>query len=326
MKAEQKVALDLLKEAFINFCDSLTDDEAPTAEPKGKKTTTKKVETTAEVKSEYSREELDEMSYNNIKTLAKNLGLSAKGDRETLIEMILSSGDDSADEEQEAPKQKASKPKGKKTPEPEPEEDEEESDDLETMVNNAVAEMTDGEILEFLLESGIKAKGKRQALIAAVIKGVREGKIELSEEEDEEESEDEDEESETEFGVNDFDNPEMPEDRAAGIKDFAKEIKNSFKEEELTREDMINFINEYNGTKDKMKKVKDKELLEQYTEIACMFIDDDGELHSLDCSDPEAYFVNGVPFCCGKELKYDEETQMYICEECGTEYPAEDDD
>ena len=71
-------------------------------EPKSDKNTTAKksptkkqtaeveeTETTSEVSGSFDREQLDEMKYNDLKKLAKDLGVSAKGDRETIIDAIL---------------------------------------------------------------------------------------------------------------------------------------------------------------------------------------------------------------------------------------------
>ena len=35
-----------------------------------------------------------------------------------------------------------------------------------------------------------------------------------------------------------------------------------------------------------------------------------------------AYTVNGIPYCCGHELAFNEDNDTYICEVCGGEYEA----
>ena len=37
-----------------------------------------------------------------------------------------------------------------------------------------------------------------------------------------------------------------------------------------------------------------------------------------------AYTVNGVPYCCGRPLSYDEDEGKYVCEHCGGEYEADE--
>ena len=52
---------------------------------------------------------------------------------------------------------------------------------------------------------------------------------------------------------------------------------------------------------------------------SCLLIDDEGEMPE----EEGAYTVNGIPYCCGHELKYNEDNETYICETCGAEYEAE---
>lgn len=368
MNAKQKEALKRLHGAFEDFVDVMVDDDATTAEPtetkktrggtaktetapaKEKKATPGKKSKSEDVDDEkgvngYSMSDLEEMGYNGMKALAKQLGFVAKGDRDAIANMIMTQTAPEADDEDEAeapapkkgksaPAKKSPRPLGKKSaPEPEPEDDEDEDDDdseddgVEALVISATEEMSDEDLLDFLLESGIKAKGKRQALIAAVVKGVRDGKIELEDDgEDDTDDEDDSEEgdSDSDFDVNDPKNPDMTEERAAGIKALAADYKAQFKAGDITREDIIEYINDYNGTKDKMTKVSDKDLLSKFIDIACLFVDDDGEMPDDD--EPEAYTVNGNPYCCGHELRYDEDGEQYICESCGKEYPADDEE
>ena len=46
-------------------------------------------ETPSEVSGSFDREQRDEMKHNDLKKLAKDLGVPAKGDRETIIDAIL---------------------------------------------------------------------------------------------------------------------------------------------------------------------------------------------------------------------------------------------
>lgn len=276
-----------------------------------------------------TREQLDSLSYNNLKKLAKELGISATGARDELTDKILSyDGEVSnpnapADEEETPAPAKTTRKVGKK-PEPveEPEDDEEE-DPIVAKVMEAVADMTNEEIADVLADVGVKAKGKRQSLISAVIDAVKDGKIDLDDDESEDEDADASVESEDsgeeEFDVNDPENPDMTKERKTALEAYKSEVETDFSEGAITRDQIVEWLNEYHGTKDKMKKKSDEELVEEYIYYSSLLINDEGEMPEED----GAYTVNGVPYCCGHELAYDEDNETYICETCGAEYEAE---
>lgn len=299
-----------------------------------------------EVTGTLSREQLDALPYNKLKQLAKEMGIPAIGARDELTEKIMNTevsaneedvseekpktSKKSAKAEKAAPKSKAAK----KVEEPEEDldadddddEDDEEEDPIVTQVNEATEDMTDEEILEILLSVGIKAKGKRQALIAAVLKAVREGLISLGDDEDEDEESDDSEDTadsdddSDDSEDDDSDDEEMTEERAAAIAEHREEVESSFSEGELDRKSIIAWLNEFNGTKDNMKKVSDDDLLEEYIKCSSLLISDEG----VTCEDEGTYYnVNGVPFCCGHALKYNKKKKVYICETCGTEFETE---
>ena len=279
-----------------------------------------------------TQEQLDGLSYNNLKRLAKEMGIPATGAREELTQKILNYQGEvpnpNAEDEEEEPVKEEKKTPSKKTPvkvskKPEPveeEEDEEEEDPIVAKVNEAVEDMSNEEIMDVLAEAGVKAKGKRESLISAVIKAVREGKIDLDEEESDEDTEDESEdESNEEFDVNDINNPEMTEERRAAIEAFDSETRADFENGDITRKELIEWLNEFHATKDTMKKKSDEDILDEYIHCSCLFINDEGEMPE----EEGAYTVNGAPYCCGHELAYNEDNNTYICEVCGAEY-AED--
>lgn len=287
--------------------------------------------------SDFTREDLDSLSYNNLKKFAKEMGLSAVGSREELTDKIMETKNTPATSEKSEPVTEEVKPapapapSGKirklKKSEPEPvEEEEEEVDPVELKVNEAVEGMSDEEIMDFLADVGVKAKGKRQALISAVVKAVREGKIELEDDEssDSEESVDEVEssesadDSETELGINDPDNPDMTEERREALAQYESDSRESFENGDFTRESLIEWLNDFNGTQEDMSDMTDEELFEEYLNYSSLLISDEGVM-------PEegAYTVNGIPYCCGHELQYDEKKGTFTCSFCGTEYDAE---
>ena len=301
--------------------------ETETVAPKSRKER-EASEELPDVTGNLTEEQLNSLSYNNLKKLAKEMGISATGARDELTQKILNvevsvdAEDDSDEETVEAPKTAPSKvAKNPVIEESDDDDDEEEVDPIVEQVNEAVAEMTDEEIMDVLADVGVKAKGKRQALISAVIKAVREGKIDL-EDDDEEESEDvspsEDSVEEDGFDVNDLDNPDMTKERKVALESFATSTATDFENGDITREQIVEWLNDFHSTKDTMKKKSDEELLNEYVYYASLFINDEGEMPE----EEGAYTVNDVPYCCGHELAYNEDNETYICEVCGGEYEA----
>ena len=282
--------------------------------------------------SEYTEEELGNMTYNDIKKLAKELGISATGNRKELVKKILSSGDAADSEEDEVTevtpepvkevKKSAPKSFKKKVEEPEPEveepddsEDEEELDPTEAKVKEATEDMSDDEIRELLEDVGVSAKGKRQSLISKLVKAVEDGLIDIDGEDEEAETPETPESDE----VAESDVTEgMTKARRKAYEELCDETSEAFESDEITRADLIEFINAFNGTDDKFKKVSDEELLTKYLELSAMLVDDEGNV-----VEEGAYTINDEPYCCGHPLHYDEDGEKFICECCGSEYEAE---
>ena len=337
--------------------------EVKTAEPKAK---TAKVKKSAEKKevataeSKYSREELEGMTYNELKKLAKSLGITAVGNRDEITDKILNcEAVEPKEDEAEDSKIITSKKTAKVSKKPEPdddededdedeeleddleedeveepeededdeddesdEEDEEEDDSIEQQVTEATEDMDDDEIRELLDSIGVSSKGKRQALISKLVQAVNEGKIDFDDDDPED-----DNNTDTEVSDDDTDNEAETEDitksmtkkRKKAYENYCKETEQSFEEGDITRKDLISFINEFNGTDDKMKKVSDEDLLSKYEALVANLIDDEGNI-----VEEGAYTINDVPYCCGKPLKYDEEENKFICESCGEEYEGEE--
>ena len=323
-------------------------NEAPVAESKPEETKTTMSRKEREASEELpdtseipTREQLDGLSYNNLKRLAKEMGIPATGAREELTQKILNYEGEVPNTEAEEPEVQEEAPAKKSTgkivqipvavEEDEEEEEDDEEDILVAKVNEAVEDMTNEEIADVLADVGVRAKGKRQSLISAVIQAVKDGKIDLDGDDEEDEDEEVEEESTTstetaesegeeaeEFDVNDSNNPDMTEARSASIEAYSAEVRNDFDNDEITREQIVEWLNEYHNTKDSMKKKSDDDIVEEYIYCSCLFIDDEGEF----IEDEGAYTVNGIPYCCGHELAYNEDNSTYICEICGAEYEA----
>lgn len=280
------------------------------------------------------RVELDSMSYADLKELAKELGVTAKGDRDTVQKAIAdyydSKGEETEDEEQEEMSEDAEEEEEEEDIFEEETSDEEEEpvDDTESKVNEAVADMSDEDIADFLADAGISPKGKRQALIAKVVKAVEDGIISLddSEEEEtddtedtsenEEETEDSEEDSEEESG-------EELSSREKAIEKLEKDfVEKNEKGEELNPEISGEILKAYNfATEKELSKMSDKDILNKLVDSAKYFVGDDCERHIGEGNDP--YTINDVPYCCGHKLKK-QQGNVYKCEVCNTEYEAEE--
>lgn len=291
-------------------------------------------------------ESLKTLCYNEIKKLAASMGLSAKGARPEIEERILNADTTAPTEETpaEAPEEKkevkkTAKKLGKKS-EPAPDPEEEEVDEVTQKVMDVTADMETEEIADFLTECGISAKGKREALIAKLVKAVKNGDIELDddEEESEEESDDsapaeesttdksedseseDDDEVEEEDNTNDLNNPDMTKERKKAIKEYTSEVESSVKSKEISREDMVEFLQGFYDDDDDYSEYSDDEVTDLYIDAACRMIDDEGNFVE---DEGTPYTVNGENYCCGSPLSFDEDGNKYICEKCGTEYEAE---
>lgn len=258
-----------------------------------------------------TREQLDGMTYNNIKKLAKDMGISAVGNREEITNRILGcTPDETATVEDEAPEEVPV--------------DEKNNDPIYAKVVDAVADMTNEEIADVLVDIGLSAKGKREALIEKVVQAVRDGLLDFDDEDEEEETEVdeapvEDSDEEEEDNTNDIDNPAMTEARKKAILAQDDEIRKQFSNGEVTRDDLVEFLQSFYDTEDDMSDMSDEDLLDTYIDAVCRLVDDEGDL-----IEEGAYSLNGEPACCGRVLNYSEDTKMFICEHCGEEYEAEE--
>lgn len=221
--------LDLIREAVISEMEtevvSVETIKNKIEEVKNDVETTPEVEEEAvEVETNTEAEDLNSKTLKELKDLAKELGVSTKGSKSTIIGRILEA-QDNVEEVVEETKENI-------LTEEEVEEFEEatetgEENPLEAQLN----EMSVEELADILAEVGISTKGKKQSLIAKVLKAVEEGKIELADEEDADEEEEVVEETveEVEEPVNDT--IEETEDDEEGIE--LEEILDSLGTKEL---------------------------------------------------------------------------------------------
>ena len=269
-----------------------SEKKAPAKSAPAKKTADEDEDDSA---GEYTYEELMDMPYNDMKKYAKSVGVTAMGSREKIVNDILKTyGVEAPDEEDED------------------EEDEEEEDEVTAQVNEAVKDMEDSEIAELLKQAGLPSKGKRTALIARVIKGVKDEVIDLDGEEDEDE--DGDEESIYD-SLNDYENnEEIPEERAAAIKKFEAATNKKVKAKTLKMAMIKKALTAYYGDEADLSEAGDEELVEAYIDMKCRFIDDEGD--NYDGTD-DAYYVNGMLACHGYICEESEDGSSLVCPVCG---------
>lgn len=296
--------------------------------PKKKKvSSTRKEREEAEVlPEEITEESLAEVSYNGLKKLAKDLGVSASGDRETLTANILASvSEDEVEEDEEDSEEEVTSSEEEIEDvefSEEDEDNEEEEDSLAEQIEQATKDMTVEELADLLVSYKLPAKGKRQALIDAIIKGVEDGIIEFNtgDDVDEEEDEEEEEIDDAETVEEEVDEEEVDDSpRGKAVQELKDSIEAEFEEGSISRKDLITYINKRMGTKNRMKTVADADLLAKYCELQATLIDDEGDLHE----EKEPYVLNDEYHCCGEVLQKDEDGDL-VCPICGTCYDGEE--
>lgn len=268
---------------------------------------------------EYTEESLNSMSYNDLKKLAKELGLSATGNRTAVVQRILeaSKGADLEEPTEEIPVTESESTLSEPVEE-DVGESEEEEPSLYEQVESAVADYSDDDIKAILEDVGIKCRGKRQSLLSKLTEAVEEGLIEFNS--DEEDAESNEEVSETTETTSGDITSDMTDARKEAYEKLCKDTAEAFESQEITREDMIEFINGFNNTKETFKKESDAEVLSKYLELAAFLIDDEGN----DAPENEPYFINDTPYCCGHPLEYREDEGVFYCSVCHNKYEAEE--
>lgn len=289
-------------------------------------------ETSDETDDIYTKEALDGKKYNELKKIAKEVGVSAKGDRETLIDNILGASEqieEDFDEDDEEETTLEDVEDEDDTDEDDGEEEDVEAepiDDEESLaeeIEDRVSEMETEEIADLLVEAGISAKGKRQALINKLIKAVQDGAIAINgKDEDEEEPEDDDYEDEgDEEDVNDLSNPNIKPARKKALKALKSMLEKKYNDGKLKAVTMKKALKAYyDESADEIDDMDNDELFDAYLQLKMLFIDDEGD----EVEEGAPYTLNGEPYCCGQPLQYNEEDDTFICEICGGEYESEE--
>lgn len=318
-------------------------------------------ETEATVEGKFSREQLMSMKFNELKKLGASVGVSCKGTRDEIVERMLQvtvtatvENDEAEPEKTEAPakddgkvvpinKKKGGLKKSAKTEEPEEEEVDEQ---YIQMATEATEDMSAKEIIEYLAEFDIEAKGKKSDVVKVLAKAIADGIVQLEDDDEEDESEEEADVEETtaeaeetaededgeefneesyfpEYDPDGVNNPEgMSEERAEAVKSMMADIIEGVENDTITEEDIQTFLETY-ASEEELEALGDdyqfEDLVAMYCEVKKRFIDDDGEEH--EAGDP--YEIDEENYCCGRKLKYEKKSKKFICENCGEEYEAE---
>jgi hypothetical protein len=344
-------ALKAIAEGINALIDLETGNAIPVSEepkqedePKKKSKVTVLAEKKAEKKVEEKKEEVDvdSMDYRQLKSYASEIGVKAKGTKGQLLKAVkdfLANGGEEVSEEEEKPARGVASMKAKKAEEAEKEvESEEEDDDSEDEnttikeVESAIKEqeLTDDDLRDILKDLGLSTKGGHEVLVSKLADAVDAGELSLDDDEVEDEAEeteseeedvtdDENAEEDAEESDNEENNEEneITDERKQAIDDFTAETTEAFENEEISVEDMRDFIKDF-GEKIS-KKASDEEVLAKYIECASMLIDDEGNT-----VEEGAYMLNGVPFCCGHALEISEDETSGKCSICGEEYEFEE--
>lgn len=261
-----------------------------------------------------SEETLKGMGYADLKALAKNVGVSAKGTKSQLLKVLIEYFKN-MDEETPSEVPAQGEAPQEETPADEAGEEATEGEDTRAVVLRMIEEneMSDDDIREVLKDAGLSDKGKHEALIDKLVSAIDDGIIQLEDEEDDEPAPAEVEAEEEE----ESDEPAITPERARGIEKLMEEVDEQFKDGSLTAGDIREFLDQFGDVTIPKKASADK-LLELYKENVSMLVDDEGNV----CEEG-AYFINNVPYCCGRPLNVADDNTA-TCSVCGETYEFEE--
>lgn len=294
-----------------------------------KEITPVEVKEEAEVTNSFpTEEELNALSYNDLKAKAKEMGVKAVGSKKVIIENILALNN-TEEVKEEAPTEaemdkaieEAEIPTEDRGEEIDMEDDDQDEDALPegetTLYDQVVLDLegySDEELADILSEVGVSPKGRRQALLAKIVQAIEDGKLEW-----EEESEESEEATEPSKDVEPQDDQEVDEDGFVGTEarkqasyEECDKIEEDIERGNISMKEIIKFLKEYHNGK-YVSQGEDADV-EEYMAIQCDLIDDEGTKHDL--ADP--YYVGDDIYCCGAILK--ELNGDLYCEHCGTTY------
>lgn len=284
-----------------------------------------------------SEEELNALSYNELKSKAKELGVKAVGSKKVIIANILalaSQGEEKTEEPHEVsePMDDLDLEKDEVVTEEDTEgeieieigedledEDEEElpeeTNNIYDKIANDLKGYTDEELADILSSVGVSPKGRRQALLSKIVQAIEDGKLEWEDEESldiEPEDDTEEVEAEQVKETDEGNNFNGTETRKHACYEESERIESEYNKDNLSDKEILKFLKDYHNGR--YVSLGQEEDLEEYMAIHCGLIDDEGKKHEL--ADP--YYIGDDVYCCGHKLK--EVNDDYYCEICGTTY------
>ena len=297
----EEVDDDEYREEFVEFLESLeTDELIEIAEQAGIKVDKKVVKANL---IEELVEDLDKL----VEAL-EALGYYDEEDEEDTVEAseeVIEQEEEEEDEEEGEDE----------TVEVTEEETEDEEDERVKIIEEyGLEEYTVEELADICAKFDLSTKGKKQALIDRIVKGIMDGTIELEDEPEEQEEEAQEEEKAPLKKVAEYDNPQ----RAKKEAEVEADIRDKYEKGKLKDSAIKKFLDKYNeGDPDcaGCKGCSKEDMLECYIDIHKALVDDDGDLNEFE----EPYIRDGEYYCCGKEIKELENGNLY-CQVCGTEY------
>ncbi len=288
------------REEFVEFLESLeTDELIEIAEQAGIKVDKKVVKANL---IEELVEDLDKL----VEAL-EALGYYDEEDEEDTVEASEEVIEQEEDEEEEEDEDET-------VTSTEEETGDEEDERVKIVEEYGLEEYTVEELADICAKYELSTKGKKQALIDRIVKGILDGTIELEDEEEEEEEEAQEEEKAPLKKVAEHDNPQRAEKEA----EIEADIRDKYEKGRLKDTTIKKFLDKYNEGDPECagcNGCSKEDMLECYVDIHKALVDDDGDLNEFE----EPYVRDGEYFCCGRELKELENGNLY-CQVCGNEY------
>lgn len=200
-------------------------------------------------------------------------------------------------------------------------EEDADEEEVEEDTENSIAEeyglneYTVEELADICADFELSTKGKKQALIDRIVKGIMDGTIEFEDDDEEEEVEEEAPEEKAPLKkVSDSGNPVVTKKEA----EVEADIRGKYEKGKLKDNAIKKFLDKYNEGDPECagcKGCSKEEMLECYIDIHKGLVDDDGDVNDFE----EPYMREEEYFCCGREIKELENGNLY-CSVCGTEY------
>lgn len=290
---------------------------------KEEKAPIKEVKQPTEVEETEGNIDLESLSYNELRNLAKERGIKATGSKKDIIARL--SGEEAPTPTKEAKKEEsveAKEPTVETVQDTETEEEYEPERTKADEVAEMLEEYSDTEIADILVSVGISPKGKRQALLDKVVEAIDKGLLSFEDDDEEEEEEEPQNEPQEETKEQEPD-PEVNERefllscdtqvRKEALEEVKEQVKDMIKDGSYSPEEIDEALESFylpseGYDKNLSSEEKEEMLIEMYQRLT----DDEGDMHDMD----EAYYVNDELCCCG-HLAVSEDGKEYYCQVSG---------